>query len=190
MSIQIQEKDIEKIGKISESILKSMLKRGFPAVDATYFFKEYTINGKPDHQFLHALTMMTQGGLIRIDKETKPFSVTFVLLEDNKPKMHHMIDDDWNSKTFGCMINDPYEGPKKHQTCYKHLENGYTQNCEKCELERITQVCMLHDRVLSDCKQCQKISQELKKGISEKDKDIVISTILKEHKKKFWSFGN
>ena len=150
--MQIEKPDPVRIREISQFITKSMLERSYPVVNATHFFKKYSDdNGKPEHQFSHALQMMTEGGIIRMDTTKKPFSVTFVLLENNKPKMHHMVNDDYNSETFGAMINDPYEGPHKRQTCYKHLENGYTTGCEKCELEKNSQICMSHNKILSDC---------------------------------------
>ncbi len=187
--MQISAQDPERIKEISEDIIKSMLKRSYPAVDATHFFKKYANGKTPDHQFMHALAMMDQGGILRIDKKDKPFSVTFVLMEDGKPKMHHMIDDDFDSKTFGSMMNDPYEGAKKRQTCYKHLENGYTPGCEKCELEKNTQICMQHENVLSECVEC-KISSELLRGVTPKDKAAeVITAILKKYKAENWSFS-
>lgn len=187
--MQIQVKDPQRIKEISEDILKSMLKRSYPAVDATHFFKKYTDGKNPDHQFMHALAMMDQGGILRIDKKDKPFSVSFVLMEDGKPKMHHMIDDEYGSNTFGSMINDPYEGDKKRIFCYSHLENGYTKGCEKCELEVNSQICMQHENVLSKCVEC-KVSSELLKGVTpEEQAPEVITAILKKYKAENWRFN-
>ncbi len=189
MTLQIQEKEPGRIKEISEDILQSMLKRSYPAVDATHFFKKYADGKKIDHQFMHALAMMDQGGILRIDKAEKPFSVTFVLMEGGKPKMHHMIDDEYGSATFGSMINDPYEGDKKRSTCYKHLENGYTKGCEKCELEKNSQICMMHENVLSECDECKKSSQLLK-DVTPKDKaSETITAILKKYKAQYWRFN-
>ena len=189
MTLLIEEKNPGRIKEISEDILQSMLKRSYPAVDATHFFKKYANGKTPDHQFMHALAMMDQGGILRIDKKDKPFSVTFVLLEGGKPKMHHMIDDEYGSSTFGSMINDPYEGDKKRSTCYKHLENGYTKGCEKCELEKNSQICMMHENVLSECDECKK-SSHLLKDVTPKDKaSETITAILKKYKAEYWRFN-
>lgn len=186
--MQMISKDPQRIKEISEDILKSMLKRGYPAVDGAHYFKKYTNGKTPDHQFMYALSIMDQGGIIRIDKEDKPFSVTFVLMEDGKPKMHHMIDDVYSSDTFGSMMNDPYEGDKKRQTCYSHLKDGYTEGCEKCELEVNSQICMMHNNVLSKCDECKVTSKYLKEIAPEHKAPQVITTILKEYKAEYWSF--
>ncbi len=184
------EPDIIRIKEISEYITKSMLDRSYPAVNVMHYFEKYSINKELDPQFMHALAMMEKGGIIRLDKDDKIASNSaFVLLdEDGQVKMHHMIDDDYGSNTFGAMMNDPYEGELKRQTCYKHLENGYTEGCEKCELEKNSQICMEHGNVLSDCVEC-KISSELLKGVTRKDKaQEAITKILKVYKKQYWSF--
>ena len=190
MSQKLEPANTDRIKEISTEIIQSMLKRSYPAVNATHFFKKYAVNGKPDQQFAHTLKMLEEGGILRIDIKQDPFSVTFVLLENNKAKMHHMVNDEFSSNTFGCMINDPYEGDKKRQTCYNHLKNGYTVNCEKCELERTSQVCMAHNNILSECEKCKKHTQELKKVVSVQQKDSAITAILEEYKGKYWSFGN
>jgi hypothetical protein len=189
---QFQETNHDRIKEISEDILKSMLVRSYPVVDATHFFKKYTINGEPDHQFLHALVMMTKGGILRIDKKGTPLSVTFVLMENGTAKMHHMIDSDWNSSTFGQMFNDPYEGPKKRVHCFKHImpDEKTDVDCEKCKLENNSMICMNHGNVLSRCEKCIKLSAEIKKGLSEGDAENIINAILKEYKKQYWSFSN
>jgi len=190
MSTQIEEPNHKRMKEISEDIVKSMLDRSYPVVNAIHYFEKYAKDGKPQHQFMHALQMMTQGGILRMDTKDKPFSITFVLLDDNGAvKMHHMIDDEWISETFGQMFNDPYEGPKKRQTCYKHLSEGFTEGCEKCVLERDSQICMNHDNVLSSCVKCKKTSSILKEGLDEKDAQEIITAILKVHKKQYWSFG-
>ena len=130
MSTVMEKPDPVRIKEISDYIVKSMLDRSYPVVNATHYFEKYSIDGKPQHQFSHALQMMTQGGILRMDTKDKPFSVTFVLMENGKPKMHHMIDDEWNSETFGQMFNDPYEGPHKRQTCYKHLSEVFRRRRE------------------------------------------------------------
>lgn len=187
--IIIEKPDPVRIKEISDDIIKSMLERSYPVVNATHYFEKYSNNGKPQHQFSHALQMMTQGGILRMDTKDKPFSVTFVLMEDGKPKMHHMIDDEYESETFGQMFNDPYEGDKKRQTCYKHLSEGFTEGCEKCVLERDSQICMNHDNVLSSCVECKSISSSLKEGLDKTDSEEIITAILKVHKKQYWSFG-
>lgn len=191
--MKMPEPDDKRIKEISEDILKSMLKRSYPAVDATHFFKKYANGKTPDPQFMHALAMMDKGGILRIDHTKKPFSVTFVLMEDNKPKMHHMIDDDYGSKTFGSMFNDPYEGDKKRIHCFRHImndEKAKNPDCEKCKLEVNSQICMQHENVLSKCVEC-KVSSELLRGVTPKDKaQEVITAILKKYKAENWSFGN
>lgn len=189
----IEEKNTGRIKEISEDILKTMLKRSYPAVDATYFFKKYANGKTPDHQFMHSLAMMQEGGILRIDKTKKPFSVTFVLLEDGKPKMHHMIDDDYGSDTFGSMFNDPIEGEKKRIHCFRHImndEKAKNQDCEKCKLEENSMICMQHGKILSKCQECINESQLLKDLTPEKDAEKTINAILKEYKKNYWSFGN
>jgi hypothetical protein len=187
----IAEPNDQRIKEISEDILKSMLKRSYPAVDATHFFKKYADGKTPDHQFMHALAMMDKGGILRIDKKEKPFSVTFVLMEDGKPKMHHMIDDDYGSDTFGSMMNDPYEGDKKRIHCFSHImddEKAKVSDCEKCKLEINSTICMNHGNVLSKCEKCKKSSQEFKDLTPKEDADKTITAILKEYKKQYWSF--
>lgn len=191
--MQISAQDPKRIKEISEDILKSMLKRSYPAVNATHFFKKYANGKTPDHQFMHALAMMDKGGILRIDHTKKPFSVTFVLMEDGKPKMHHMIDDDYGSDTFGSMFNDPYEGDKKRVYCYKHIMNDEKikdPDCEKCKLEVNSQICMMHENVLSECTECKETSQSLKKVVAIQHKDSAITAILGEYKEKYWSFSN
>lgn len=189
--MQISVQDPKRIKEISEDIIKSMLKRSYPAVDATHFFKKYANGKTPDHQFMHALAMMDQGGILRIDKKDKPFSVTFVLMEDGKPKMHHMIDDDYGSDTFGSMFNDPYEGDKKRIHCFRHImndEKAKNPDCEKCKLEVNSQICMQHENVLSECVEC-KVSSELLKGVTPEDKaPEIITAILKKYKAENWRF--
>lgn len=186
--MKMPEPDTEKIKEISEDILKSMLKRSYPAVNAVSYFKKYADGKTPDPQFMHALAMMDKGGILRIDNTKKPFSVTFVLMEDGKPKMHHMIDDDYSSSTFGSLINDPYEGDKKRSFCYEHLEAGYTEGCKKCKAEKNSQICMMHENVLSECDECKKSSQNLK-ALTTKDKSQeVITRILKQYKDQYWSY--
>ncbi len=125
-----------------------------------------------------------------MDSKDKPFSITYILLNDNaQVKRHQITDDEWKSSTCGQMFNDPYEGDKKRQTCYKHLSEGFTEGCEKCVLERDSQICMNHDNVLSSCVKCKKISSLLKKGLDKTDSEEIITAILKVHKKKYWSFG-
>jgi hypothetical protein len=170
-----------------------MIKRSYPAVDAAHYFKKYGDGKNPDHQFMHALAMMTKGGILRIDHKKNPFSVTFVLLEDNKAKMHHMIDDEYESDTFGSMMNDPYEGEAKRVHCYSHIMDGEkakVTDCEKCELEINSSICMSHNNVLTKCEKCKKTSQELKAITPKEDADKTITAILKEYKKQYWSFGN
>lgn len=181
-------KDIDRIKEISEDILKSMLKRSYPAVDASHYFKKYADGKTPDPQFMHALAMMDHGKIIRMDTTKKPFSVTFVLLENGKPKMHHMIDDDYGSNTFGSMINDPYEGIHKRQTCYKHLEEGLIPGCEKCLLEKNSQICMKHNNILSECVKCQESTSIIKKDIKEDDAPEFIKMVLETYKYENWSF--
>ncbi len=187
--MQIQEANHTRIKEISEDILKSMLSRSYPVVDATHYFKKYAKDGKPDHQFMHALKMMEEGNILRIDKTDKPFSVTFVLLnEDRSVKMHHMIDDEWKSPTFGQMFNDPYEGPKKRVHCFKHIMNS-DENCEKCKLETNSMICMNHGKVLSKCEKCLELSKNIKKELTEKDAPEMVTEILKVHKAQYWSYG-
>jgi len=191
--MKMPEPDDKRIKEISEDILKSMLKRSYPAVDATHFFKKYANGKTPDPQFMHALAMMDKGGILRIDKKDKPFSVTFVLMEDGQPKMHHMIDDDYGSKTFGSMFNDPYEGDKKRIHCFRHImndEKAKNPGCEKCKLEENSMICMQHENVLSKCEKCKK-SSALLKDVTPKDKaPEVITAILKKYKAENWSFSN
>lgn len=189
MSTHIEEPNIKRMREISEDIITSMLERSYPVVNAVHYFEKYSQDGKPQHQFMHALKMMEEGGILRIDTKDKPFSVTFVLMEDGKPKMHHMIDDEYESETFGQMFNDPYEGDKKRQTCYKHLREGFIEGCEKCELERDSQICMNHGTILSSCDKCKSISSGLKNGLLKKDSEEIVTAILKVHKKQYWSFG-
>ncbi len=93
--IVMEKPDPIRIKQISEDIIKSMLARSYPVVDATHFFKKYAKDGKPEQQFAHAMKMLEEGGILRMDHKKDPFSVTFVLLDDNGAvKMHHMIDDD------------------------------------------------------------------------------------------------
>ncbi len=186
--MHIEPKDPQRIKEISEDILKSMLKRSYPAVDGAHYFRKYTNGKTPDQQFMHALVMMDKGGIIRIDNEHKPFSVTFVLMINGKPKMHHMIDDNYRSDTFGTFMNDPYEGDKKRQTCYRHLEDGYTEGCEKCELEVNSQICMMHNNVLSKCDECKITSKLLKDITPEHKAPQMITAILKKYKIEYWSF--
>lgn len=189
MTLQIKEIDQERVKEISEDILKSMLARSYPAVDATHFFKKYSDGDGPDHQFMHALAMMTQGGILRIDTVKKPFSVTFVLMENNKAKMHHMIDDEWQSPTFGQMFNDPYEGPQKRVHCWSHIMTKEA-DCEKCKNETNSMICMNHSQVLNKCEKCQQLTNDIKKGLTEKEAPEIITAILKEYKAKYWSFEN
>jgi hypothetical protein len=135
--------------------------------------------------------MMREGGILRIDHTKKPFSVTFVLMEGGKPKMHHMIDDDYGSDTFGSLFNDPYEGEKKRVYCYRHIMNDEktkSPDCEKCKLEVNSQICMNHGNVLSKCDECKKGSQKLKKVVAIQQKDSAITAILAEYKKQNWSY--
>lgn len=190
--MKMEKPDKVRIKEISEDILKSMLKRSYPVVDATHFFKKYAKDGKPEHQFSHALQMMEEGGILRIDHTKKPFSVTFVLMEDGKPKMHHMIDDDFESLTFGSMFNDPYEGDKKRVYCYKHImndEKAKIRSCNKCQEEINSQICKNHGNVLSKCEKCIKSSQNLKALMTKDQAEEVITKILKQHKDQYWSFG-
>ena len=184
--------DDAKIKEISEDILKSMLKRSFPAVDATHFFKKYANGKTPDHQFMHALAMMDKGGILRIDKTDKPFSVTFVLLEnDGSVKMHHMIDDEYESDTFGCMFDDPYEGPKKRIHCYEHImsdEKAKAPDCEKCRQEEESKICMSHRNILSKCEKCKLDSKIIKAATTKEQADQRISEILQAYKKQYWSY--
>ena len=189
MSVVIEKPDPVRIKEISDHIVKSMLDRSYPVVNASHYFEKYGTDGKPQHQFSYAMQMMTEGGILRMDTTKKPFSVTFVLMEDGQVKMHHMINDEWNSETFGQMFNDPYEGPQKRQTCWTHLKEGFTEGCEKCELERTSMICMDHNTILSDCEKCKKESQELKKVVAVQHKDSAISAILAEYKAQYWSFG-
>ena len=186
--IIIEKPDPVRIKEISDDIIKSMLERSYPVVNATHYFEKYGDNGKPQHQFSHALQMMTQGGILRMDTTKKPFSVTFVLMEDGKPKMHHMIDDEYESETFGQMFNDPYEGPKKRVHCFKHIMNS-DENCEKCKLETNSMICMNHGNVLSKCKACLELSKNIKKELTDKDAPEMVTEILKVYKAKYWSFG-
>ena len=182
------EPDLIRIKEISEDITKSMLDRSYPAVDATHYFMKYA-DGKTTYpQFMHSIAMMYKGGIIRLDKTEKPFSITFVLLENGKPKMHHMIDDEYTSETFGCFMNDPYEGPKKRQTCYRHLKEGYTASCDKCELEKNTQICMMHNNVLSECVNRKKYRQLLKAVTPKEKAPELITGILKKYIDENWSF--
>ena len=186
----IEKPQPERIKEISEDIIKSMLSRSYPVVNAAHYFEKYAKDGKPQHQFSHALKMMTEGGILRMDTTKKPFSVTFVLMENGAVKMHHMIDDEYESETFGSLFNDPYEGDKKRQTCYKHLSEGFTEKCEKCILEVNSMICRNHGKVLSKCETCKKTSQLLK-DVTPKDKaDEIITAILKKYKAENWSFGN
>lgn len=186
--MQMQEPNPQRIKEISEDIIKSMLERSYPVVDATHFFKKYAENGQPQHQFAHALKMLEEGGVLRMDTTKKPFSVTFVLLDDNgEVKMHHMIDDEFNSETFGSLFNDPYEGPKKRVHCWKHIMDS-DENCEKCKLEKNSKICMNHGNVLSECAECR-ISSKLLKDVTPKEKaEEIINGILKQYKAKYWSF--
>jgi hypothetical protein len=137
--------------------------------------------------------MMREGGILRIDHTKKPFSVTFVLMEGGKPKMHHMIDDDYGSETFGSLFNDPYEGEKKRVYCYRHIMNDEkTKNadCEKCKLEVNSQICMNHGNVLSSCEKCKALTKSLKVDLTEDDAPDMVTEILKVYKKELWSFGN
>jgi len=192
MSIVMDKPDPIRIKEISEYIIKSMLARSYPVVDATHFFKKYAKDGKPEHQFSHALKIMTEGGLLRIDTTKKPFSVTFVLLDDDGTvKMHHMIDDDYESETFGSMFNDPYEGPKKRVHCYRHImndEKAKIPDCEKCKLETNSMICMKHGNILSKCDVCKIESQLLKNLTPKEDAQKTITAILAEYKKNYWSF--
>lgn len=189
MSIVMEKPDPVRIKEISEDIIKSMLERSYPVVDATHFFKKYAKDGKPEQQFAHALKMLEEGGILRMDTTKKPFSVTFVLLDDNGAvKMHHMIDDDYKSETFGTMFNDPYEGPKKRVHCFKHIMKS-DENCEKCKLETNSMICMQHDNILSKCDIC-KITSKLLKDVTPEDKaPEIITSILKAHKKEYWSYN-
>ena len=189
----IEKPQPKRIKEISEDIIKSMLGRSYPAVDATHFFKKYAKDGKPDQQFAHALKMMEEGGILRMDHKKKPFSVTFVLMEDNKPKMHHMIDDEWKSPTFGNMFNDPYEGDKKRIHCFSHImddEKAKNPDCEKCKLEVNSQICMNHGNVLSSCEKCKALTKSLKVDLTEDDAPDMVTEVLKVYKKECWSFGN
>lgn len=182
--------DLIKIKEISEYIVNSMLDRSYPAVNAMHYFEKYGVNKELDPQFMHAVAMMEKGGILRLDRDDKIASNSaFVLLDDDgQVKMHHMIDDEYESDTFGALFNDPYEGPHKRQTCYKHLENGFTEGCEKCILERDSQICMNHGNVLSECVEC-KISSELLRGVTPKDKaPEIITAILKKYKAEYWSY--
>ena len=181
-----------RVHEISEEILKSMLNRSYPAVNATHYFKKYAIDGKPDPQFMHAMAMMEKGGIIRMDHIKKPFSVTFVLMEDGKPKMHHMIDDDYESLTFGALFNDPYEGDKKRVYCYKHIMNDEKTkdpDCEKCELERLSQICKSHKNVRSSCRECKEKTALVKKMIPKDEASDFVTEVLKVYKKENWSFS-
>lgn len=184
------EPDIMRIKEISEYITKSMLDRSYPAVNVMHYFEKYSINKELDPQFMHALAMMEKGGIIRLDKDDKIASNSaFVLLdEDGQVKMHHMIDDDYGSNTFGVMMNDPYEGELKRQTCYKHLENGYTEGCEKCELEKNSQICMEHNTILSECEKCQHKSALIKETVNKSEAEKYINAKLQIYKKQYWSF--
>jgi hypothetical protein len=191
--MQISAQDPSKIKEISEDIIKSMLKRSYPAVNATHYFKKYADGNTPDHQFMHSIAMMEEGGLIRMDHKKDPFSVTFVLMENGKPKMHHMIDDDYKSDTYGSMMNDPYEGDKKRVHCFRHImndEKAKHPDCEKCKLEENSMICMQHENILSKCVECKK-SSALLKAVTPKDKaPEVITAILKKYKAEYWSFSN
>ncbi len=185
----IEKPDPVRIKEISDYIIKSMLDRSYPVVNAVHYFEKYSDDGKPQHQFMHALHMMEEGGILRIDTKDKPFSVTFVLMEDGKPKMHHMIDDEWDSETFGQMFNDPYEGPHKRQTCWTHLKEGFTVHCEKCVLERDSQICMFHNTILGNCKKCKTLTEIIKNTTTKKEAETYITARLATHKKQYWSFG-
>lgn len=189
MSIEMEKPDPIRIKEISEYIIKSMLERSYPVVNAIHYFEKYAKDGKPQHQFSHALQMMTQGGILRMDTKDKPFSVTFVLLDDDGAvKMHHMIDDEYESETFGSLFNDPYEGPKKRVHCFKHIMES-DENCEKCKLETNSMICRNHNSVLSKCEKCKKTSQLLK-DVTPKDKaEEIVNAILKKYKAENWSFG-
>lgn len=184
----IEEPNPTRIKEISEDIIKSMLDRSYPVVNAASYFTKYAKDGQPDHQFMHALKMMEEGGIIRMDKKDKPFSVTFVLMEDGKPKMHHMIDDEWDSPTFGQMFNDPYEGDLKRVHCWNHIMTN-EPDCEKCTQEENSMICMNHGKVLSKCEKCKRLSADIKKGLTEKDAPELVTAILKAYKAKYWSFG-
>ncbi len=183
------EPDLIKIKEISEYILKSMLERSYPVVNAVHYFEKYAKDGKPQQQFAHTLKMLEEGGVLGMDTTKKPFSVTFVLLDDNGAvKMHHMIDDEWKSPTFGQMFNDPYEGDKKRVHCFRHIMNS-DENCEKCKLEINSMICMNHGNVLSKCDACLELSKNIKKGLTDKDAPEMVTEILKVYKAKYWSYG-
>jgi len=189
--MKMPEPDTQRIKEISEDILKSMLKRSYPAVNASHYFLKYANGKTPDPQFMHALAMMDKGGILRIDHKKDPFSVTFVLMENGEPKMHHMIDDDFESVTFGSMFNDPYEGGKKRIHCFRHImndEKAKNPECEKCKLETNSMICMNHGNVLSKCQECIKSSQNLKALTTKEKSQEVITEILKQHKAEYWSF--
>lgn len=188
MPLVMENPDPVRIKEISEDIIKSMLARSYPVVDATHFFKKYAKDGKPEHQFAHTLKMLEEGGVLRMDTTKKPFSVTFVLLDDNGAvKMHHMIDDEYESETFGSLFNDPYEGPKKRVHCFKHIMKS-DENCEKCKLETNSMICMQHGNILSKCNECKIESQLLKNLTPTQDAQKTITAILAEYKNKYWSF--
>ncbi len=183
------EADLIRVKEISEYIIKSMLKRSYPSVSIMHYFEKYTTNKKIDPQFMHALAMMEKGEILRLDKDEKIASNSaFVLIENGKAKMHHMIDDESKSPTFGQMFNDPYEGPKKRVHCFKHIMNS-DENCEKCKLETNSMICMNHGNVLSKCEACLELSKNIKKGLTDKDAPEMVTEILKVYKAKYWSFG-
>ncbi len=181
--------DKARVKEISDYIVKSMLERSYPVVNATHFFERYSIDGKPDPQFAHAMMMLEQGKILRMDTTKKPFSVTFVLLDDyGNAKMHHMIDDEYDSLTFGNMMDDPYEGEMKRKTCYKHLREGYTKDCKTCEDEKNSQICMIDANVLSECQPCMDRTKAIKETITKEDAPEFINKALAEYKEKYWSF--
>ena len=110
-------------------------------------------------------------------------------MEGGKPKMHHMIDDEYESNTFGSLFNDPYEGEKKRQTCWTHLKEEFTEGCEKCVLEKNSQICMNHGNVLSECEKCIKTSQLLKDVTPKDQAPEIITAILQKYKVEYWRYS-
>ena len=180
---------IEELEKMSKDIISYLIKHS-PSRAVTRvmdkFNPDFRETKKLDPCFLHAMSMLQQGKMIKLDNKHKNATLAaFVLLDDNgQPLPHETIDNTYESPTFGNWITTPYE-QVLHTMCYDHFEKGFpVPDCSECEKEIIGTICQSHNNPLRRCKECLAFTEILKMVIDEPHAKRWIHEAIKARKAK------
>ena len=177
------------IEDLAQDILKHMMKRHYSKYGVMSLFSSFEKYPKDD--FLKALAFLcTEKFIAHIDKEKHVSLQYFQLLDESgKPIKDTMINDAWNSDTFGQL----FYRPEKETTCFKHLEESVNQSalivdldCQDCFKSEAERICLDHNQSLIFCQACRHAGALNKKLAVKIGKNNFIDEKIAKHNKSYW----